>query len=174
MKSKIIEELSPSDALIIIKQLAKEDKNIRNKIDQLAKELFSDIDIDDVADNVLSELDCLYVEDLWDSSGDTSFGYIEPHERANEMIEETIHPYIDEMKKYKNLKMYDEEKLYCMGILKGIYKYDKESKSEFSEWAVDMPAESFGYVLSVWKKHKKIEEFVEMEEFIKVNCPDWV
>ncbi|MEA3497184.1 MAG: hypothetical protein U9R42_14245 [Bacteroidota bacterium] len=173
-KKNILEQLSPSDAFAVLKQLAKEDKSIRVKIEQLAKEYLSEIDLDSIAEEVYSELDSLYVEDLWDSSGSTSNGYIEPHERAFEMVEETIEPFIDEMKKYRILSMFQEEKICCMGILKGLYRFEKEATSEFSDWATDAPGESFSYALSEWKENKQnAEDLKEMEEFVKENFEKW-
>ncbi len=171
----ILEQITPNDALAILKNLAKKDKDICKRIEQLAKEYLSEIDIDSIAEEVYSSLDFLDVEELWDSSGSTGYGeYIEPHERAFEMFEETIEPFIDEMKKYRKLLMFQEEKIYCMGILKGIYQYEKESTSDFSNWAEDVPGESFTDVLDEWKKKKKNpEDISEMDTFLKQNCPDW-
>ena len=42
--------------------------------------------------------------------------------------------------------MHQEAKLYCMGILKGIYQYEEDSGSEFKDWATDVLGESFGYI----------------------------
>ena len=70
--------------------------------------------------------------------------------------------------------MHQEAKHYCMGILKGIYKYDEDSGSEFKDWATDVPGESFGYILSEWKKKgisKKNKK--EMKDFIGDECRNW-
>ncbi|MBU0764184.1 MAG: hypothetical protein KJ607_05050 [Bacteroidetes bacterium] len=61
-----------------------------------------------------------------------------------------------------------------MGILKGIYRYEKEASSEFSDWVTDVPCECFGYVLDKWKTEQENQENTsEMEEFIKHNFPEW-
>ena len=174
-KINILEQITASDALAILNKLANEDKGIKTIIEKIATEYLSDVNLEDIAEEVFSELDSLYVEDLWDSSGDRSDGYIEPHERAMEMIEETIEPFMDEIKKYRKTKMFQEEKTYCMGILKGIYKYEKEASSEFCDWATDMPGEVFTSVLREWKKNNKnTDDLKEMESFIKKNCGEWV
>lgn len=173
-KEKLVDKLTPSDALAILKELANSDSDILLKIEEIAKKHLSDIDLDEIAEEVFSELDRLYVEDLWDSSGATSFGYIEPHERAYEMFEETIEPFIDEMKKYRNTKMFQEERIYCMGILKGIYKYEIEAKSEFKDWAADVPKTIFSDVLYEWKKEQKNKNVIkEMDEFVKDSFVGW-
>jgi hypothetical protein len=70
--------------------------------------------------------------------------------------------------------LHEEEKLYCMGVLKGLYRFDKEAKSEFRDWASDAAGECFEFVLKKWQKQKGNERFAgEMDEFIKVTCPKW-
>ncbi|MDL1985680.1 MAG: hypothetical protein LWX54_16125 [Deltaproteobacteria bacterium] len=63
--------------------------------------------------------------------------------------------------------MHQEAKLYCMGILKGIYQYEEDSGSEFKDWATDVPGESFGYILEEWKKDVIITKKKGNEEFFK-------
>lgn len=58
-------------------------------------------------------------------------GYSSPGEMAVEMFEEAIEPFLLEMYRLFDLKMHQEAKLYCMGILKGIYDFvEKPLKSE--------------------------------------------
>lgn len=33
----------------------------------------------------------------------------------------------------------DQSKVYCLGIIKGLYLFDCDSKTEFTNWAVDIP-----------------------------------
>ncbi|ODS31806.1 MAG: hypothetical protein SCARUB_03054, partial [Candidatus Scalindua rubra] len=54
--------------------------------------------------------------------------------------------------------MAEQAKQYCMGVLKGMYEYDKESQSEFKEWATDIPPECFSYLLDEWKKKLQTKE----------------
>ena len=64
-------------------------------------------------------------------------------------------PFIEKIKKYQKLSMFAEAKEYCIGILKGICKFEKESTSEYKDWTVDAPAEGFGWVLDEWKERQK-------------------
>jgi len=90
------------------------------------------------------------------------------------MFEDALDPYLEELKKYQNLSMHNEAKKYCVGIFKGIYKFEKESKSEYKVWAEDAPGEYFEQVISEWKKGcKNSKDIEEMEEFVKKNFPDW-
>lgn len=173
-KINILDQITAEDAFVILKIIVKEDKQIEKKIEQIAKKYLSEIDLDSIAEEVYSDLNFLDVEELWDSSGSTRFGYIDPSERAWEMFEEALESFIDEFKKYRKLSMYKEAKIYCMGILKGIYRYEKESTSEFKEWAVDAPCEYFRNIKDEWEKEQNnTKDITEMNDFIKINFPEW-
>ena len=93
---------------------------------------------------------------------------------AWDIFEETLEPFIEEVTKYQKLSMTNKSKYYCMAILLGIYKFEKESKSEYKEWTVDAPAEYFDIMLNKWKEKCNIpEDITEMEQFINTNFPGW-
>ncbi len=173
-KIDILDKINSNDALAILKILYKEDTNIAKRIEQIAREYLSEVDIDDIASEVYFDLDNIEVEEVWDHSGSTRDGYIDPGDMAWQMFEEALDPYLEELKKYQNLSMHNEAKKYCVGILKGIYQFEKESKSEYKVWAEDAPGEYFGQVLSEWKEGcKNPKDVKEMEGFVKKNFPDW-
>lgn len=172
-KANILQEITAEDALTILRILMAENKEITGRIKQITKEYLTKIDLEDIASEVFPKLDNLAVEDLWDQSGPTTHGYVDPADKACEMFEETLEPFIERLRKYKRLLMLKEAKIYCMGILKGIYQFEKESTSEFKNWAVDVPGEYFGWVLNEWEKGQKHSDKLEMRNFIKENFPDW-
>ena len=98
-------------------------------------EYFKEVIIEDIADEVFLDLDSLEVEEIWDSSGATRYGYVDPVDKAWEMFEDAIEPYLDELKKCQDLKLSKEAKKHCMGMLKGIYQFERESESEHKDWA---------------------------------------
>lgn len=50
-----------------------------------------------------------------------------------------------------------------------------ESKSEFKDWATDVPEECFGYLLKEWKKRTKSRnDLNEMNKFLEKECINWV
>ena len=170
----ILDKISTDDGLAILKMLAKEDASLLKRIEHAALEYFKEVKVEDIADGVFCELDSLVVEDVWDQSGSTRYGYIDPGEKAWEMFEDAIESYLDELKKCQDLKMDEEAKKYCMGILKGIYQFEKESNNEFKDWAVDAPGENFERVFDKWKECcTNLNDIKEMKKFVKKNFPDW-
>jgi hypothetical protein len=174
MKGKIMDEISAEQALIILKRLADKDSNIAQQIQAEAEQLLRDVDLEEICEEVCFVLEGLDVEELWDRSGPNRYGYSSPEDIAVEMIEQELEPYYGEVWKYLELGMTKEAKLCCMGILKGIYQYVKESKSEFKDWAVDIPEECFGYLLTEWKKRTtNPEDINDMKSFLERECSDW-
>ncbi len=174
MKNDIFNKISPSEALEILKQIAKTDKKLRTKIIGIAEDLFRDVDVQAVCDDVFYALDGIDVYELWDRAGSKTDGYTSPEDMAVEMFEEAFDPFLQELYRLFDLKMHQEAKLYCMGILKGIYQYEEDSGSEFKDWATDVPGESFGYVLNEWKKRiSNKKDKTEMKDFISNECPNW-
>lgn len=173
-KKQILDDIRAKYAFEILKKLADEDANISKRIEELALEYLIEVDPDDIAESVFYDLDRLAVEDVWDNSGGTRDGYVDPNELASEMFEEALEPYIDELRKCQKLSMGEEAKLHCMGILKGIYKFEKEATTEFQDWAVDDPYDNFKQVFDEWGKGDKgPKNLEEMDEFVKRNCPEW-
>ena len=174
MKDEIFNRISPSEALEILKQIAKTDKKLKKRIVELAEGLFRDVDIEAVCDDVFYALDGIDVHELWDRAGPRTDGYTSPEDMAVEMFEEELEPFLQELYRFSDLKMHQEAKLYCMGILKGIYQYEEDSGSEFKAWCTDVPGESFGYVLNEWeKRNSNNKDKKEMKDFISKECPNW-
>ena len=166
--------ITATDALTILRHLAEQDAEIAQRIEDVAMRIFSAVDIDSLATEVQGELESLDVEDVWDRSGSTKHGYVDPGDAAWQMFEDALEPFQDQVEKYMQLSMDQEAKLVCMGILKGIYDFHKESPSEYKDWAVDAPGEYFSMILHDWKTSTKTRKaLAEMNQFIDKNCPDW-
>jgi hypothetical protein len=173
MKGDIFDNISGSEAIEIIRQLARTDKGIKKKIIELAKNLIMTVNVDEICEAVFDALDGIDVHDLWDRAGPNKDGYISPEEMSFEMFKEAIETYVQEMHRLLDLKMHQEAKLYCIGILKGIYQYEDESGSEFKDWATDIPGETFGSILRNWAKNSNNKDKKEMKNYIHAECPNW-
>ncbi len=172
-KDDILDKISPDEALEILRQLTKIDNDLKTKVIILAEDLFRDVDVELICEDVFYALDGIDVHELWDRSGSKMDGYTSPEEMSEQMFEEALEPFVQNMKRLLKLKIHREAKLYCMGILKGIYQYKEESESEFKSWASDVPKESFGYILDGWGKNSNNKDKKEMKEFIRKESPEW-
>ena len=174
MKDNMIDRISPDQALQVLRHLASSDPKIKKRIEQEAEQILKDIDVEGICEEVYSALEGIDVEELWARSGSSRHGYSSPEDMAAEMMEEELKPFSQEVFKYVEMGMAKEAKLYCMGVLKGIYRYEQESKTQFKDWATDIPGECFAHLLDEWKKRADNEDDLkEMNEFMEKECGKW-
>ncbi len=173
-KEKILNDISFKYAYEILTRLADEDVKISKRIEELALEYLVEVAPDDIAESVFDDLESLEVEDVWDNSGGTRHGYVDPYDLASEMFEEAIEPHVEEMRKCQKLFRFEEAKLHCQGILKGLYKFEKEGSTEFKDWATEDPNTYFLQVFDEWKEgNKNPEHLEEMQTYVKNNFHKW-
>jgi len=159
---KFIEALSREASIEILLELCK-DNALAERIVAMVKSDLSDVDADEVADEVFLCLNSIQVEDLWDNSGKTHWGYQEPTEVAFEMLEDEVRFYIQEMERYYSLGMKREEKEYCKGILSGLCRYGESGDNEFRDWCPDDPYTIAENIIYDWKKKHTAEEVDEIQ-----------
>ena len=148
---EIIDHLSPTDALSVLRTLADSDEALARRIAEMATARLSGVDLEEVAAVLYDELDTLEVEEVWDRAGRTRHGYVEPGEAADQMIEEVLEPFLEELTKYQKIGMNTEANRMCMGLLLGLYRFKHESTSEFKDWAPDAPGIFAETVVDAWK-----------------------
>jgi hypothetical protein len=97
-----------------------------------------------------------------------------PMRRRLKLSRRRLQPFFDQVDRYHELEMPEQETAYCMGVIVGIYRYERESMSEFTEWSVDIPAECAGFLLDRWRKRNREKDSADvMQEFIRERCPEW-
>ena len=170
----MISKLTAEQALKILERLGRKGGKIREAVVTEAMNVLTEIDLDETADEVFVALDAIDVQDCWDRSGSSRDGYTSPDEAAVEIIEEKLQPFFDQVERYHELGMPEQEAAYCMGVIFGIYRYQRESTSEFSEWSVDIPTECAGLLLDRWRERNREKASINaMHEFIRERCPEW-
>ena len=138
--------------LLVSPRVCEENPNLLKKAYNIAVALTDNVDESRVMNDVYYALNALDVDDLYSRSGRTRYGYAEPHEVSWEMFEEAISPFIDEMKKLQNRNQPAAAKTYCIGIIKGLWRFDEDSSSDFKDWACDAPHEYVSTVVDEWEK----------------------
>jgi len=136
----------------------------------IAREFLSGIDEEEISDRVCSVLSNLNVRDLWQESGSTRHGYVDPYEHSYEMMEDKIEPFLEEMERYLDRKMTDEALAYCMGVIRGICTYMFEKAGEFADWAVDSEDNLTYEVIERWKTMNKDPDTIAGLEAWRNTC----
>jgi hypothetical protein len=171
---EILKKITPDEALRILNVLSDKYPDIQEKIINEAREILDDVDVEDIADDVFFTLDLLDVQDLLESSGSNDDGYMSPEEMAEEMVESELEPFSQRMMEYFDLQMFEQATHYCQGVMLGLYKFAHESKTEFKEWAADIPEGKFDDFLRLWNKQTEDKKaVVAMHDFLLEHCGKW-
>jgi hypothetical protein len=173
-QAKVIDQITPDQAISVLQRLWHACPDFRAKIKTEIRKALTIVDYNEVARDLESSLDFLDEEELYDRSGPSRSGYHDPGEMAMIMVEEVLTSYQEQLERYYEMDMQREARELCKGVLKGLYEYARNSSTPFSRYAVDAPAEMFGWILDEWKKkNKKKADRADMEEFVKKECGDW-
>jgi len=171
---KIVNNLSPEDALVILQQLAAQDEKLAVQIASLALSYLSDVAAEEIAETLRYELESLTPEEVWDRAGNTRHGYVETGEAAEQMIDEVLKPYLEEMRKYHKTGLAWEAQQMCQGLMLGFYDFEYQSKTEFKDWAVDSLVYFALEVLTVWIEDEvEMQQRQEMQAFIDEELMGW-
>ena len=170
----VIAQLSPEDALVVLKALARRDAKAAATIAEIAYDYLQGVEMEEIALTLYEDLESLRVEEVWDRAGPTRHGYVDTGEVAYNMIEGVLEPFLEQLTKYQKLDMRREAQQLCRGLLLGLYRFDQESDSEFKDWAPDaMPAFSQD-VLEAWKRDQPDQaERQKMETFLAERLNRW-
>jgi len=171
---EIIDHLSPGDALSILRTLADSDEVLARRIAEMALARLHGVDPEEVAAVLYDQLDALEVEEVWDRAGETRHGYVEPGEAADQMVEEVLEPFLEELGKYQKLGMNAEANKMCMGLLLGLRRFEHESASEFKNWAPDAPIVFAEAAVDVWKAGSPSQaDVAAVKVFIEGELGGW-
>jgi len=130
--------------------------------------------LDEIAESVFYDLDNLDVESDWEEEEEIRQEDVDSNELASKMYEDVLESYLDKLREYQKLSMDDSATIQCMGILKGIYKFENESMKDFFECALYDNHENFKQVIEEWRKgNTDPRNLNEMDKFVIENFPEW-
>jgi hypothetical protein len=167
-------KLTPEQALEIVERLCRKGGDVRDVIVAEAVSLLSEFSLDEIADEVFDALDLIDIQDCWDLAGGAKEGARPPSEAAIDIIEEELQPFFDQVERYHDLNLTEQEATYCQGVLLGIYRFQQESESEIKPLAADLPVECATSLVDQWRlRNPGKQGAAAMEAFIREKCPKW-
>lgn len=172
MPPEILGDLINRHSIGILMTLMERNDELVEQVEEIALEFITDIHEDDIGNDLFCMLDMIKVEYIWDHSGGTRDGYVDPNDLAWELFEEEVEPFLKEARKLNELKLPHERDRYFMGILKGLYKFKNESTSSYKDYVPDAPKETFESVVEEWKELSKDPEMVD--EYVDENLKGWM
>ncbi len=170
----VIGKLTAEQALEIVERLCRKGGDIRDAIVAEAMNLLTEFSLDDIAQEVFDALDLIDVQDCFDQAESSHEGDTSPREAALDIFEEELQPFFDQVERYHELGMGEQEATYCMAVVLGIYRFVHESKSEFKKLAADIPADCAGDLLEEWRERNPEQGGIDaMYAFIRERCLKW-
>ena len=169
--------LSGVQALQVLSMLKQRHPELESEISELSSRVFNDICTEDVAQEVYSALNSLEAHDCWEASGrQWDGGYRDEYEVADEMVSEAFSPFLFQIDTFHTTGEFASELAYIQGVLMGLYQFQKEATTDFSDYTEDYPESFATDILGDWsKRHPDDSSSRELlRVFLSDQCPDWV
>jgi hypothetical protein len=165
----LLDRLKPGETVTVLRRLLKAHPDLSSEAYGIARSLLRQLAYDDVAAQIEDEIRGLDYEDLNARAGSHEWGYVEPSEAAWEILEETVEPVLDDMKRHIELGLEAEALEICKGTVLGLYRLSEREGGDVLGWAPDFPAEAAGNALEFW--HAGVDEPKSREVRQKTRPP---
>lgn len=90
----------------------------------------------------------LDLDDLHDRAGSHSWGYVEPAQAAQDLLEEAVEDMLVDMKRRMELGLEAASEAICADIVVGLSHADVEKSESVLQWAPDFPLEHAGWAVN--------------------------
>ena len=146
----VLEGLKPDEAAVVLRRLLKAHPELSSEAEQMARSPLHQVDYQEVAAEIEGEIRALDYEDLNARAGSHEWGYVEPSEAAEEILEETLEPFVEDLKRHLELGLEAEALEICKGLVRGCYRLSEREGGDVLGWASDFPGEAAGNALEIW------------------------
>ena len=148
----LLKRLKPDEAAAVLRCLLEAHPDLAGEAEEITRSLLHQCQYEDVAAEIEDEIRLLDYDDLNARAGNHKWGYVEPSEAAWEILEETVDPFLDDMKRYLELGLEAEALEICQGLVLGCYRLSEREGGDVLGWAPDFPSEAAGNALEIWYK----------------------
>lgn len=145
-----LECLKPDEAVAVLQRLLKVHPDLWSEAEEMARSLLHQVEFEDIAAEIEDEIRALDYDALNARAGRHEWGYVEPSEAAEEILEETVEPFLDDMKRHLELGLEAEALEICKGLVLGCYRLSERQGGDVLGWSPDFPAEAAGNALELW------------------------
>ena len=126
-----LESLSAAERAGILTALLQAHPQLLVEAEQLAAGFLSQEDRHAVAEDVADELRALHLSQLADRAGPQwGGGYVDPHDAADEMLDEIVQPYLDDLERRARIGAVQAAREIGFGVLMGLYACRDEDDND--------------------------------------------
>ena len=115
----VLNQLAPGEVATVFRVLLEKHPNLVHEAEEIAAGVVSSPSVEGIADDVCTSVTTLDMDDLNGRAGAHSWGYVEPSEAAQELLEEAVAVHFDDMKRRLNLGLEAAAEAVCAGIVLG-------------------------------------------------------
>ena len=170
----LIGKLTPEQARRVLARLFRKRRDLREAIQVEMRQVLTEIDRDQTANQVFIVLDSIETEEDRGRSDASCAGRASAADAAADLIEEALQPFFDQIERYHELGMLDEESTYCRAVILGAYRYAQDAGSEMAGWPVDIVIRCADRLLGQWRQRNGDQSRVKaMQDFMRRHCPAW-
>lgn len=131
-------QLRPEEAKTVLLQLLQAQPRLRGKVDDLIRDLLSEVDAESVASEIESDVEGIDLEALNSRAGKHDGEYTGPDEAAHDLILEAVEPHLQDLQRRIKAGRMKEAAEVCKGIILGLYR---AKKNDATAWTPDAPLE---------------------------------
>ena len=151
-KKGTLDRLSGDEAATVLRLLLKRHPELAKEISALAGSVIGEVSIEEIADTVEDEVRSLDLEDLNSRAGRHAYGYVEPTQAAWDLVEETVMPFLEDIKRRAEAGQQAAALNTCVGVVLGLYRLRHSQGDDFLGWAADAPDEMAGEAVVTLRK----------------------
>lgn len=97
---RALEHSKPDVAAAVLRHLLEVHLDLSSEAEEMARSVLHQVDYEDVAAEIEDEIRALDYEVLNAHASSHEWGYIEPSEAGWEILEETVEPFLEDMKRH--------------------------------------------------------------------------
>jgi inosine/xanthosine triphosphate pyrophosphatase family protein len=173
----LLDRLTSEEADIVLRRLLDKHPELRAEAGQMAADLVTSLSAEEVAEDVFHRVTGVGLDELNDRAGSHSWGYVEPSEAANELLEESIEDLVEDMKRKAEFGLAPAAEVLCTGIVCGLYRARKTQSDGALGWDPDFPAGRAGYtVKELIRAYPPAARQAALERLVELlvrQAPEW-
>ncbi len=116
----LIISLTDAEAASVLNQLLVRRPALREEAESIARGLLAEVDAEALAEELVTEITQVSLDDLNARAGRHSWGYVDPVEAAWELLDQRVAPYRDELLRLQELGFEEQALATLEGILMGL------------------------------------------------------
>lgn len=172
-KAAPLDGLQPKEADAILKSLLANHPELLPEAEKLWRSTLGEVSFETIAFDVQSAIMELDLDDLNGRAGRHSWGYVEPSQAAQDLLEEAVAPFREEMIRKLDLGLTEAAFETCKGIVLGLYQCRNSTGGDILSWAPEFPEEAAGFAVDTLTDDGKRQASFDFGEFMNKHVPEW-